>query len=406
MKKLTKAVIHSLALLLLLGGIGPSNAVALLSPSTFNATDGNLLLDNTEVPAGVGAPSTDDTDWETFSSQIDCSVSTGCVLDIDDSANDDHYTFAAKEDDVDPAIDTGPIPPSLTDLTRWYFVEEFVGTDTFLYLAWVRSNSLGSAFIDFELNQSSTMGSNGVTPVRTEGDVLITFEFPGDSQDVQIDLYRWLTAAGGHINGDCEAFNGSLPCWGNMTNLSANSLGEGAVNFYDDGGPPNKYSVVDPINGSIGPRRFGEAAVNLTGAIVTDPSQCLTFTHAHVKARGTTSFNAELKDFIAPVQVSISTCTPIVDILDFFDDSVENLSLEGSGPGKSADGRLQALRNMLESAGNLIAVGDIDGACAQLIAALGKCDGEPVPPDFVSGSAAEELKDMIMELIASLGCST
>jgi len=75
MKKLTKAVILSLALLLVLGG---GYVVAQLSPSTFNATDGNLLLDNTEVPAEVGAPSIDDTDWETFSSQIDCSISTGC----------------------------------------------------------------------------------------------------------------------------------------------------------------------------------------------------------------------------------------------------------------------------------------------------------------------------------------
>lgn len=92
------------------------------------------------------------------------------------------------------------------------------------------------------------------------------------------------------------------------------------------------------------------------------------------------------------------------DILWFFDDMVAFGNLEGVGPGNSADKRLNALRNMLEMANDLISIGDIEGACGQLHAALGKCDGESPPPDFVTGEAVPELADMIEELMTELGC--
>ena len=59
---------------------------------------------------------------------------------------------------------------------------------------------------------------------------------------------------------------------------------------------------------------------------------------------------------------------------------------------------------MLEMADDLIATDDIEGACKQLESALGKCDGVSPPADFVTGPAASELHDMILELMAELGC--
>ncbi|MFC1578033.1 hypothetical protein ACFL36_03370 [Thermodesulfobacteriota bacterium] len=93
----------------------------------------------------------------------------------------------------------------------------------------------------------------------------------------------------------------------------------------------------------------------------------------------------------------------IEDILTSFDTWV-GATLVGKGPGNSANGRLNALRNMLETAGDLIHIGDIEGACGQLKAALGKCDGDSPPPDFVSGDAVTELSEMILDLMESLGC--
>lgn len=92
----------------------------------------------------------------------------------------------------------------------------------------------------------------------------------------------------------------------------------------------------------------------------------------------------------------------ILQILDFTEDSVTDGTLEGVGPGKSADKKLRALVNMLEFAGYLIISENYDIACDQLTAALAKCDGQSPPPDFVEGDAAENLAVMIQELKTEL----
>jgi len=91
-------------------------------------------------------------------------------------------------------------------------------------------------------------------------------------------------------------------------------------------------------------------------------------------------------------------------VLAFVEAAVEAGSLAGEGPGGSAGNRLNALQNMIEASGDLIAAGAYDEACAQLGAALKKCDGQPSPPDFVTGEAASTLALMIEELRAALGC--
>ena len=101
----------------------------------------------------------------------------------------------------------------------------------------------------------------------------------------------------------------------------------------------------------------------------------------------------------------ISASEQIQDINDFIDDSVVAETLTGDGPGKSADGRLKALMNMIDHAGDLIDAGDTSGACKQLLNAYERCDGDPKPPDFVSGTAATDLANLIQDLRASLGCN-
>lgn len=105
--------------------------------------------------------------------------------------------------------------------------------------------------------------------------------------------------------------------------------------------------------------------------------------------------------------IIISPAQQIAEILDFFDLSVYGGTLQGNGPGKSAGNRLGALRNMIESAGDLIEDDFLEEACLQLIAAYRKTDGlypPESPPDFVMGDAAPELASMIMNLIDSLEC--
>lgn len=94
----------------------------------------------------------------------------------------------------------------------------------------------------------------------------------------------------------------------------------------------------------------------------------------------------------------------VSEIEDFCEETAATGDLEGAGPGSSADGRFNALMNMIAMAGDLIHDGDIDGACDQLMAAYKKCDGDPHPPDFVEGPAASDLAGMIIDLMDQYEC--
>jgi hypothetical protein len=103
----------------------------------------------------------------------------------------------------------------------------------------------------------------------------------------------------------------------------------------------------------------------------------------------------------------IQKFAPSIDIgiiLSFFDTSIENGTLMGSGPGNSWH-RMKALRNMLRSAGELVEDGFIAEACQQLLDAYNRCDGQRKPPDFVEGEAAPQLAGMIQAYRAYLGCN-
>jgi beta-glucanase (GH16 family) len=92
----------------------------------------------------------------------------------------------------------------------------------------------------------------------------------------------------------------------------------------------------------------------------------------------------------------------IEEILDFIDDSLADGSLIGEGSGNSAGKRLNALINMINAAGDLIRDGLYAQAIEQLKSAHKKCDGQSPPPDFVSGSAVQELSSYIQNLIEFL----
>lgn len=96
------------------------------------------------------------------------------------------------------------------------------------------------------------------------------------------------------------------------------------------------------------------------------------------------------------------TSEQMAEVLEFFDESVEEGTLVGEGAGRSAQNRLDALQNMLEEAGRRIDDGLYDEARAQLVDAYKKCDGQTPPPDFVTGAAVAELAERIQELIAAL----
>jgi hypothetical protein len=261
-----------------------------LPGTPFEGSDGNLIVD--------GNP-----DWASLAE------SSALTVGYDVPTGQDDDSFQGKEDDLDLVITYGSIPNNKSDLLRFYVTHERipVGEELrdFLYVAWVRANTLGSANMDFEFNQSVDLSSDGVTPVRTAGDILVTFNFSSGGSVPELGLSRWSDA------GPCET-GGEGPCWGTIAALAG--FAEGAVNMTE---------VFDPVEGSTLPERtFGEAVIDLTDAGVFDQVTCVSFGRGFVKSRSSGSFTASLKDFIKPIELSVSNCTTVHIVKDAVPDDV------------------------------------------------------------------------------------
>src|SRR5439155_8102743 len=98
--------------------------------------------------------------------------------------------------------------------------------DNLLYLAWERTNTLGSAHMDFELNQGAvgigTTTTGSVPLNRTAGDVLVDFDFGGSGVPV-LQWHKWLTSTvntTGNASADREAST-TYPCWTTAHNIGS-----------------------------------------------------------------------------------------------------------------------------------------------------------------------------------------
>jgi cysteine-rich repeat protein len=79
--------------------------------------------------------------------------------------------------------------------------------------------------------------------------------------------------------------------------------------------------------------------------------------------------------------------------------------LTGSGPGRSAQGRLKALRQELAAAERGFAGRADPGTCGQLASILRRTDGSAKPPDFVMGGSAAELAARLRSVQSEIGCT-
>src|SRR6266568_1051677 len=272
-----------------------------LAGSTFEGNDGNLVVNT----AG-------NTDWANAPNRV-------VGVDQPPGASDNAFGQGTKEDDPNVKIVTGSIPPNKSDLTRFYEASEFstVNNHNFLYLAWERTNVLGTANFDFEINQKTqpdltTTGAK--TLVRTAGDLLVTYDFTNGGGRPSIGLLRWLTSATVPVvpnfaTNVCFSSN-TFPCWGDQVTLDGTDS-IAAVNNLDpvtDPLFPNSPNYTNPVPAS----QFGETAIDLTKAGVFPPGTCTAFGSTFVRSRSSASFTAEIKDFIAPIPVNIANCGQII----------------------------------------------------------------------------------------------
>jgi len=261
-----------------------------LAGSTFAGGDGNLMA----LPSTFGT-----TDWQNV-------AGLNAGIDVASGSGDNSFGQGTKEDNAAVTVVSGSIPPNKSDLTRFYEASEFANGSNFLYLAWERTNVLGSANMDFEINQATTpgLGSPGAHTInRMAGDLLVTFDFTNGGGTPTLGLLTWVTSGS---TGQCFSSN-SLPCWGNHVTLNGTES-IGAVNNLD--------AVSDPIPPnaprSLAALTFGETAINLTSAGIFPAGTCVAFGSTFLKSRASASFGSEVKDFVAPVPVNISNCGEVI----------------------------------------------------------------------------------------------
>jgi hypothetical protein len=236
--------------------------------------------------------------------------------DTPSGTGDESFGQGTKENTANPTIVTGSIPPNKSDLKVFGVFTETTTSGKFLELFWSRINSpQGTTNMDFELNQKfcdpnaspTNCAGNGVTPLRTAGDKLITYDLSQGGTVPTISIRSWDGSAWGAasvISGPGGTAVGSV----NTSTIPTNQAG---------GAQPAGIGQQDPFT-------FGEAAVAFS-ALFPPGGACGSFGSAYLKSRSSDSFQAEVKDFIPPERVTITNCTGISTTL-----SASSITVGGS----------------------------------------------------------------------------
>jgi hypothetical protein len=258
-----------------------------LSGSNFEIdTDANLKVDD----AGS-------LDWG--------NVAENRKQDTTSGPTDESFGQGTKEDTAVPSVVDGSIPPNKSDLKFFGLYQEGNTSTGFLNMFWSRvQDPSGTTNMDFEFNQGSTLSSNGITPVRTAGDLLVIYDLSNGGTVPTLSKRTWTGTE-----------------WGPATALVGGTNASGSINT---SAIPAAES--DGI-GSQSARTFGEAQLRLS-SLFPDPTICQSFGSAYLKSRSSDSFTSAVKDFVPPVAVNISNCGSIKIIKT--DDATPTNKLEGA----------------------------------------------------------------------------
>jgi hypothetical protein len=270
---------------------------------TVNTDGANLTLDHSGC-----------TDWLTTALGAGTGVTadrTAGVLVKDDKptgSGDDSFGQGTSENDAVPTIVSGSIPPNKSDLTHFGIYRESNSSGKFLELFWTRQNApSGTVDMDFELNKKTCDGTatncannapsnqpaSYVTPLRSDGDRLITYDLASGGAVPTISIYTWNAA-----NGDWES--GTVISSGGTITEALGSINFTSIASNDSGG----LGALDPLT-------FGEVSLSYK-ALFPNAATCGKFGSVYLKSRSSNTFTDEMKDFIAPEPVNITNCSTLV----------------------------------------------------------------------------------------------
>jgi len=277
MKRSALSLIVLLSMLSMFAGVVPAHAAS---------TIGEFEIDgNTPDDTGPGDP----LDWETaiepaVDGRIDFTDAVG--------GNDDIFSGGSKELQPGGWVCAIGSAPAKDDIATGSIAFRVINGDQWVYVNFTRASAKGDAHMDYEFNQSNEPNpSCPELPVRTPGDVLITFDTETGKQkkDLFVRAFTW--------QGD--ASKGTFVEQG---------VGQQGVTW-------DAAASADNL--------FGEAALNLTDTI--GDIDCDDFASAFMKTRASTSISAALKDRTRAEPVDVGRC-PDSDLHK----AVRNVSDSGS----------------------------------------------------------------------------
>jgi hypothetical protein len=261
-----------------------TNTAATLAGSGFEIdADANQVVNN---PGCI--------DWLDTSTASGTQQGATVKTDTASGSGDESFGNGTKEDTALPSVVDGGIPPNKSDLKAFgIFAERTQGTSGFLELFWSRvQDPTGTTNMDFELNQKfcetsatpTNCAPNGLTPLRTVGDKLITYDLSRGGTKATISIRSW---------------DGSA--WGPATVLTSENPPQalGTINT-------SSITAANSLVGALSPRTFGEASISFEALF--GQGACGQFGSAYLKSRSSDSFTAALKDFVPPQRVNISNC--------------------------------------------------------------------------------------------------
>src|SRR5215216_2185351 len=172
-----------------------TNTAATLAGSGFE-----IDLDANQVVNNAGC-----IDWLDTSTASGTQQGAIVKADTASGSGDESFGEGTKEDTALPTVVDGGIPPNKSDLKAFGVFTESGQVTTanptgkFLELFWSRvQDPSGTTNMDFELNQKSCSATtpancapNGLTPLRTSGDKLITYDLSRGGTRATISIRNW-----------------------------------------------------------------------------------------------------------------------------------------------------------------------------------------------------------------------
>lgn len=326
--RITSGLLSILSLVMLLA-FSSGQALAVCPDSGFEDEDGDLIYSQSQqcsVTPPVGEdPYPSDLDWNSFNPgewtgtapyrEAEDELASGWLFkgieDDEESNNDTAFAGGTKQDAFCPRV-KGAKAPNKDDIKRVYLSTNTINDEVFLNLGWVRipqNTTSASAHVAFEFNKSKEAcgDDSGDLVERTDGDMLIVYDFEGGSAAPVIKLSRWTTDG----NDSCDISNNSPPCWGTSVVLTDDpEVAEAAVNF-----GTNVTDAIGPDdNGEVlADQEFGEAGINLSKAGVFTEGSCEGFGSVYAVSRSSgNSGNAQMKDLVGPAPFELNNCGTIV----------------------------------------------------------------------------------------------